>query len=391
MESFIGSVQRILKERQLDGWLIYDYRGSNRAGRAALGIPPDAHLTRRWLYWIPAKGDPTLIVSPLDAQLLNLLVGQLSLYNGRREFVAQLGHLLRGSRRIALEYSPRAELPAVSGVDIGTADLLREAGVELAPSLDLLAEMVPGQSHEQQTSHRRAVYVATRVMHEAWKWLSEGVRAGLSMTEVDVQDFILDGLGEMGMITEGQPICAVNDHSANPHHIPTKSRTLTGGDWVLIDLWCKEKGGIYADITHVGALAAAPTPRQRALFEIVRGAREAALALVRQRMEEKQRLEGWEVDAACRRVFEQAGMLNHCLHRTGHDIGTELHGPGTNLDDFESHDTRALRAGSCFSVEPALYVAGELGVRLECDVLLTPDGRIEVTGDPQSAPRLLPS
>jgi Xaa-Pro aminopeptidase len=117
-------------------------------------------------------------------------------------------------------------------------------------------------------------------------------------------------------------------------------------------------------------------------FSAVCAARDRALELVRNAARHRRELRGWQVDRAAREVLLQAGYGDRILHRTGHSLGTEVHGNGVHMDDFESHDDRRLLPGSGFTVEPGLYFE-TFGVRTEVNVFLG-EGEAEVTGPAQA-------
>jgi Xaa-Pro aminopeptidase len=105
----------------------------------------------------------------------------------------------------------------------------------------------------------------------------------------------------------------------------------------------------------------------------VRTARDAAVALVRDRVSRGKAVAGYEADQAARTVIERAGLGDWFVHRTGHSIDRDLHGSGPNLDDYETHDDRQLVAGVGFSVEPGVYIEGEFGVRSEVNMVIGKD------------------
>jgi Xaa-Pro aminopeptidase len=90
------------------------------------------------------------------------------------------------------------------------------------------------------------------------------------------------------------------------------------------------------------------------------------------------------VDDACRSVVRKAGYAKYFLHRTGHSIGEETHGDGVNIDNLETKDERELLPGCCFSIEPGIYLAGEMAVRSEVNMFIRHDGVPEVTGEIQN-------
>jgi Xaa-Pro aminopeptidase len=107
------------------------------------------------------------------------------------------------------------------------------------------------------------------------------------------------------------------------------------------------------------------------------------LEFVRTRFGSGTPVHGWEVDDACRAVVEKAGYGQYFIHRTGHSIGEDVHGNGVNIDNLETRDERLLVPGVCFSIEPGIYLAGEMAVRSEIDVFITPAGKVDVAGDMQ--------
>ncbi len=237
---------------------------------------------------------------------------------------------------------------------------------------------------EQLESHLAAAKVLEKIADQTWDWLGHSLKKGEALDEYLVQQFMLKAMEGAQCQTDHPPICAVNAHSADPHYSPTAQQAapICRGDFILLDLWCKEKKAkaVYADITRVGVAASRPTPRQQEIFSLVKGARDRATAFIREHHEKHLPLQGWQVDQVCRSYLEEAGYGAYFIHRTGHHIGEEVHGPGANLDNLETHDDRELLPRSGFSVEPGIYLPGEFGVRLEYDLYLHPSGQVEVTG-----------
>jgi Xaa-Pro aminopeptidase len=151
-------------------------------------------------------------------------------------------------------------------------------------------------------------------------------------------------------------------------------------------LWCKEadKRAVFADITRVGVAAKRPTQRQEEIFHIVHKAQKDATDFVVNRFKNKKRVEGWEVDDVARKVIQRAGYGDKFLHRTGHSIDMSLHGSGAHLDNIETHDVRPILPGTCFSVEPGIYLEGEFGVRLEYDLYVDLKGKVRIVGGVQN-------
>jgi len=381
----IRETQHLLKESNMGGWLLYDFRRTNDLAHRFLEIPSERMMTRRFFYWIPSEGEATKIVHRIESQVLDHLPGNLTTYSSWEELEQLLKKTLRGSHRVAMEYSPNNAIPYVSKVDGGTIDLVRSFGVEVVSSANILQRYTSIWTPEQLTMHLAAAGVLDATVAKAWDLIRDTIKSKKTITEYDVQRFILDQFEQSNCTCDDPPICAVNAHSADPHYIVEKSKAspIKPGDFVLIDLWCKQKKphAVYADITRVGVVAPKPTEKQQKIFSIVRDARDAAMDLIRNRLQAGAPIMGWEVDQACRSVIEKAGYRKYFTHRTGHNIGERDHGDGANIDNLETKDCRFLLPQTCFSIEPGIYLPGEFGVRLEHDVYIEADGKnIKVTG-----------
>lgn len=381
----IIEVQTILNKENMDGWLLYDFRRSNDLACEFLQIPHDTFLTRRFFYWIPKKGDPVKIVHQVEDHTLNHLPGDVHKYSTWQQLDAHLGNILNGAQRVAMEYSPRNAIPYVSKVDAGTIDLIREFQIEVVSSADLLQRYTSVLSDQQAESHRDAAEFLSVTVDKAWEYISNCLKQDKEINEYDVQQFILSEFDENGYVTDGAPIIGVNAHAADPHYEPTakSSSSIRKNDFILIDLWCRKGGdstAIYGDICRVGVAANQPTEYQQKIFNIVKEARDAATELVKERFSRDEPIMGWEIDQKCRDIIAAAGFEEYFIHRTGHNIGTKDHGNGAHIDNFETQDRRQILPGTCFSIEPGIYLPGEFGVRLEYDVLIHLNGLVEVTG-----------
>ena len=196
-------------------------------------------------------------------------------------------------------------------------------------------------------------------------------------------EFIRSRFREEGMEAPDGPIVAVNEHGADPHFDPTpaNSHAITWGDWVLIDLWARMEGAenMYADITWTGCVGDTVPSEHREVFEVVVGARDAAVAAIAGHFEQGRNPQGWEIDKVARDYIGDAGYGEYFSHRLGHSIGREVHGNAVNLDSWETHDTRRLIPGIVTSVEPGIYLPGKFGVRSEIDVYISEDGPVVTT------------
>jgi Xaa-Pro dipeptidase len=366
-------IQQALREAgTLDGWLFYDFRGSDQLAYRVLLLDPMLHVTRRWYYWVPAQGAPVKIVHRIEPHTLDPLPGRVECYVSWEKQRRLLAEVLGGTRQVAMQYSPLNAVPYISRVDAGTIELVRGCGVDVVSSADLVQTFEARWTDRQLDSHRVAAAALRRIVDEAFGHIQERLRQRQVLSEYGLQRFILSRIHDAGMVTSSPPIVAVNAHSANPHYgpAPTGSDELRRDDLVLIDLWAKqaEAGSVYADITWTGYIGRQVPAKQRSIFNIVRQGRDAALAYVQASVADGQFPYGWEVDQACRRVIDAAGYGDQFLHRTGHSIGEEVHGNGANIDGLETQETRRLIPRTCFSIEPGIYLAGEFGIRSELDV-----------------------
>ncbi len=382
----IPTIQQALGEAGVDGWFFCCFQNNDPVSLELLGLGGDKLVTRRCYYLIPTTGEPQKLSHRLEPAMLEHLPGENSFYLTWEEHARALAKLVGGHKRLAAQYSKDNELPAISRLDAGTAGRLTDLGVTLESSAELVQQFAAVWSPEQLESHRRASTHLHRIVLEAFDRVKAALSAGGESDEYEIQKFILEQFEQNGMWTESPPIVGVNANSADPHYQPGPDKTspIREGDFLLIDLWAKEKPpeSIYGDITWCGVCAASPTDRQAELFDIDVRARDAALELVRSRYPAEP-VRGFEVDDAARRVIQQAGYGEYFIHRTGHSIGIQDHGQGANMDNLETHDTRRLAEMTGFSIEPGIYLEGDFGVRTEINVALTPAG-VEVTGgEPQ--------
>lgn len=383
MDEKLKKIHQLLAQEALDGWLLYDFRRTNDLACRFLELPSEKMLTRRFFYWIPAEGPPVKIVSRIEEHALDHLPGAIRTYGTWQELETRLAEVLLGNHRVAMEFSPRNAVPYVSRVDGGTIDLIRSFGVEVVSSGDLLQEFTSVWTPRKLELHIEAAVVLEDAVSAAWQLIQETLMRGRTITEYEVQQYILSYFDTHDCITSAPPICAVNMHSADPHYeVPKQgSSEIKPGDFILIDLWakCKQPHAVYADITRVGVAAEEPTERHQEIFDIVKRAQQAAFEFLTSRYMANVPVMGWELDQVCRQTIVDAGFGPYFFHRTGHNIDEEDHGDGANLDHLETHDRRRLLPGTCFSIEPGIYLKGEFGVRLEYDVYLTPGGMPRIT------------
>jgi Xaa-Pro aminopeptidase len=381
----ISAVQSTLREFGIDGWLLYDFRGSNVLAQRVLGLTPAQVGSRRYAYSIPAQGEPRKLVHRIETGALSQLPGSKTVYLRWQEFEAGLKHLVGGMRSVAMEYSPHNAIPYVSRVDAGTIELVKRLGVEVVSSGDLIQVFEAAWDKDQELSHFEAAVQTDAAYTRAWRFIADSVHGGKVIDERAVQDQILAHFAENDLETEHPPIVGVGPHSGDPHH-ETGSGSGTEireGDFVLIDLWAKFKRprAVYSDLTRVGFVGKTVPSKYEEIFQIVARARDTAIETVRTAFAAGRPLQGCEVDRATRQVIEAAGYGECFVHRTGHSIGQETHGNGANIDDLETHDVRRLLPRTCFSIEPGIYLP-EFGVRSEVNVYIDADKKVHVTGGP---------
>lgn len=385
----VRAVRKALDDDRLDGWLFYYFQGNDPLALRILKIPSDRFFTRRWFYFVPRRGAPVKIVHRIEPDALDGLPGRTTDYASWRELGAALRAALRGARRVAMQYSPKSAVPYIARVDAGTVEWVRSLGPRVASSGDLIQRFESVLTPAQARQHRRTARDLGDIVRRAFGFIGRTVRAKGRTTERDVQRFVLREFDRRGLETGADPIVAVNRNSARPHHAPSEERSaaIGRGDWVLLDLWAKPAGpdAVYADITWCGFVGREVPARYVRVFEIVRRARDAAVALVRRRCAAGRAVRGWEVDRAARSVIERAGYGKYFIHRTGHSIGREDHANGANMDGLETRETRRLLPGTLFSIEPGIYLK-RFGVRSEINVFYSDRGPLVTGGPPQARP-----
>ena len=381
----LEQIQAALREEGLDGWLFFDHHRRDPLAYRVLQFTPGSMVTRRWFYYIPANGEPRGLVHKIEAQTLAPLPGRHSLYAGWSTLVDGLKTLIGDGRRVAMQYSPNCAVPYVAMVDAGTVELVRGLGVEVVTSANLIQFFESRWSEEQLVMHLEAARKVDAVRRQAFERVGAKLGASERVTEWEMQQFIRTRFAEEGLTTDHGPDVAVNTNASNPHYEPKQDACseIKRGDLVLMDMWAKldRPDAVYYDITWVGFCGAEPPARVERVFTVVRDARDLAIARVKDAVSKKKELQGFEVDDAAREHVRAQGFEEFFFHRTGHSIGTEVHGSGANMDNLETHDERRVIPWTCFSVEPGIYLP-EFGVRLEVDVFVG-DREARVTGEVQ--------
>ena len=384
----VPGIQRALAADRLDGWLLYDFHGSNPIAQQLTGLAGGPHMTtRRWYYLIPATGEPRALVHAIEQHNLDHLPGSRITYAGRQQLDKGLTDLLGQARRVAMEYSPECAIPYVSRVDAGTVEAVRKRGVEILSSGDLVQQFEATWSAAQLAQHHDASAALYRIKDRAFEEAAKALSAGRRQTEYDLQQLMVAWFREEGLVSDAPPVVALGSNAGNPHYLPTVelNKVIVEDQVLLLDLWGKktQPGAVYADITWVGATSRRAPAEPAAAFQAIVNARDTAVRLVRDKAAAGEDLRGWQVDRAARQVLEDSGFGPHVLHRTGHSLGENVHGNGTHMDDYETHDERRIVPRTGFTIEPGLYF-DDFGVRTEINVYRG-EREAMVTGERQMA------
>ena len=410
-EERVKAIQAALREAKLDGWLFYDFRGSDPLAYRILKLDMRGITTRRWFYYVPATGEPVKLVHSIERDKLDTLPGTKKIYlpwqqlhTFLRETLTAGGTLrlgpmqpnprdpssfgtrVLGKKRIAMQYSPNNDIPYMSRVDAGTIELIRSFNVEPVASADLVQQFEAAWTPAQFEMHTEASDKIHRIIMQAFDEIARRIRADEPTTEYDIQQFMVRRYAEENLESDNEPpIVAVNANAANPHYEPTRDRhaPIKRGDFVLFDVWAKLKkpNAVYTDQTWTGYVGETVPEEYTRIFNIVRDARDAAVKFVQESLRAGRPIKGADVDDVSRGVIVRAGYGAQFIHRTGHSIGAEVHGNGANIDNLETRDARRIIPRTTFSIEPGIYLEGKFGVRSEIDVHITERDAI-VTGQP---------
>lgn len=378
----IARVQDALRAAELDGWLLYEFRGQNWISAELLGVE---HTTRRAFVVIPREGEPRTLIHAIESSAWRHWDHPKTSYASWRELEDELEVLLDDGGRVAMEFSPGDAVPTVDLVPAGVVELVREAGGEPVTSGDLVSRFFSVWSEEQLVEHRRAAEAVAGVAKDAFERAADAIRAGSPTTEGALSAWIRGALAERGVTVDVDTHVAIGVTAADPHYAPDgEGETIERGDLLLIDLWGRtSERAVSADQTWMGMMDDHVPDRVREVWSAVSEARDAAVRFLRERFGDERDVRGYEVDDVARAVIDERGFGEYFIHRTGHSIDTRLHGSGPNLDNLESRDDRRLIEGVGFSVEPGVYIPGEIGVRSEINVHYGASGPEVTPSEPQ--------
>lgn len=389
LRTSLPAIGEALRELELDGWLLYDLHARNAVSGGLVGL---GDLTRRWFVWVPAEGDPVAVTHGIEQGPWARWPWDTREYVGWRSLEKELSSVLRGSEAVAMELSRGDAVPAIDLVPAGVVELVEHLGPTVVTSAELVSRFYSAWDEEGKASHLRAARVVADVAGRGFERAAAAIRDGEPLLEGELRTWIIGALGEGGLAVGADSIVAIGPNAADPHYAPgTAGAPITRGDTLLIDLWGKESDdAVYADQTWMGHMGAEVPDRVADLFSVIRDGRDAAVELLRERADAGEETAGWEVDSVTRAVIREAGHGDAFVHRTGHSIDRDLHGTGPNIDDLETHETRLLSRGVAFSIEPGVYLRGDLGMRTEINVFMGEGGPEVTTPDPQHAVRAMP-
>jgi len=380
----LPALQSALDEAGLDGWLIYDFHGLNPVAVGMLQLP--GMTTRRFFVYVPRHGSPVAITHAIEQGPWTEWPAnwRKEKYSSWRTLEALVGELVKG-KRVAMEYSPGDAVPYLDRVPAGVIEMVRDTGATVVSSADLVSRFYAVWSDDQRASHERAARAVATIGQEAIRLAGSRADSASPLTEYALQTWIKERFEAGGLETDHGPIVAVGPNASNPHYEPTaeKSAAIKRGDILLVDLWAREKNGVFADQTWMGSLGT-PSDRDNTIWAAVRDARDAAIALLEKRVSAHKPVRGGEVDDAAREVITRRGYGEFFIHRTGHSIDPrDLHGSGPHIDNLETREERALIPGVGFSIEPGIYLAGDVGIRSEVNGFIGADGVLITPSDYQ--------
>jgi Xaa-Pro dipeptidase len=387
LQEKIASIQAALREQKIDGWLFYDFWKRNEFAQRILEYPAHLLNTRRFFYLVPANGTPQKLVHSIERWNLDHLPGEKTIFLSWQSLEEGLKKVLGGMKTVAMEYSPGNAIPYIAKVDAGTVEMVRKTGVNVVSSMDLTQYFESRWTEEAYLDNLDTAAIMHSIVYKTFTFMGDKIKSKARVTEYDVQQFMLGQFQQHSLISMEAPNCSVNANSGNPHYEPTKEvhSELHEGDFVLLDLWAKKNkpGATYNDITWVGYLGSNVPQKYVKIFDVVKGARDAAVDYLKDSFMRKMHVRGCEVDDVARSYITKQGYGEYFIHRTGHSITEDLHGSGANMDDLETRDERSIIPETSFSIEPGIYYLGEFGIRSEINVYISRKYEVIVPGEPR--------
>lgn len=381
----IKDIQNDILKAKVDAWIIVDYENRNQALVQLLG---NKMLTRKIFLVLPSKGKPYLICHSIDTVFLNDEVTKsnydLYVYKTWEEMLSLEKKLFSSYKNVYMDISKDGLLPRVSLADYGSVSFITKLGINVQSSGDLLQKMTAVYSSRAHDLQLKADALALQIKDEAFKKIQELIKINGETDEYTIQQYICSRFHEEGMVYDDPPIVAIGTNANNPHYGPTKvtHSPIKKGDLVLIDMWAKmdDPEGVYADITWMGYVGETIPSVYEERFAILKKDIDLCVEFLEKTLPLRP-IKGYEVDDVSRAYINQLGYGEYYVHRVGHNIAVDVspHGPGVNMDNYESHDDRTILDGVCFSLEPGIY-APDFGIRSETNVYVSNRKPIVVAG-----------
>lgn len=374
-------INNTLQAEGADAWIIVDYENKNKTLVSFLG---DKMLTRKIFAVFPANRAPFLICHSIDTVFLKDCGFDLKIYHTWEEMLEIEKQEFKNYKKVLMDISENGLLPRISLADYGSVDFIKKLGIEVASSGNILQRFNAVYDEEAYELQKLANKKNLQIKDEAFAKIKELIEKKGETSEYEIQQFICNRYHEEGMVYDEAPIVAIGKNASDPHYGPTDklSSPIKKGDLVLIDMWAKmdHPNAVYSDITWMGYVGEEVPAIYKERFEVLRNAIELSFEYLEKNLPNKA-VQGYEVDRVSRDYIESQGHGQYFIHRTGHNVAVDVspHGPGANIDDYESHDTRELIDGVCFSLEPGIY-APDFGMRSETNVYIKDRKPIYVAG-----------
>ncbi len=369
-------IEDYLEKNHIDAWIIVDYENRNKTLVSFLG---EKMLTRKIIMVFEKNRKPYLITHTIDTVFLKDLQDKFDLvvYKTWKEMLQLEKKMFKDYKKVCMDISEDGLLPRISLADYGSVEYVKSLGIEVVSSGDLLQRFSACYDKESYALQEEAIEKSLRIKDEAFLFIKKEIEEKGKTDEYQVQQYISRRFHEEGMVYDDEPIVAINSNASNPHYGPTKEihSDIAEGDCVLIDMWAKmdHPKAVYSDITWMGYVGKEVPKVYEDRFQILRRAVDTAFDFLRKELPLRD-VSGYEVDDVARKVVEKSGYGEYFTHRTGHNIAVDVspHGPGVNIDNYESHDTRKIIPNISFSLEPGIY-APDFGMRSETNVYIDED------------------
>jgi len=385
MQGFdLTAIQRVLAQSKIDGWLFYDFQRSDSIGQIILHIPNNKIQTRRWWFYIPARGVPVKLVHSIERDVLDHLPGRKEVYVSWQEMEEKLGKIFKGGERVAIQYSPRNAIPYISKVDAGTFELLKSYHLDLVTSAGLVQQFEACWTPAQLSTHINAAKHLSDIVTKTFKLIKRKIEHHEEVNEYIIQRYIMNEIRSRSLVSDYPAIVSTGKNSGNPHYHPAKNHfaPIYPGSILQLNLNAKERNdhAVYAVTAWVGYVGDEIPEEYSRVFTVIREARDQAIDFIEKAVKAGKKIHGWQVDELARTIVRNAGYEGYFLHRTGHSIGRELNANGVNIDNLETRDDREIVPGSCFSIEPGLYFS-DYGMHSEIDIYVD-EGNIHIYTQP---------